>query len=365
MDDFFNKLSSVIESVSIYQKEKIFVISTTSKSYKTQLPYLTPFRDFPDFIVCGAVIFTQSQARRLALIIEPHFDKIIVDVEKKVSFFGDCIPGSNLSSSEDPLFRTLDYVELGNISAELSALKSTLSPSVHFFKANDVTIDSIWLMLESILGTFDGKKITIVGAGNIGSKLALKLVESGANVTINRRDHYKGYAIAEVLNLIKPTSTFASVCYELDMNKACYLADVVIGATNGIPAITGSHLKGCSRSVLCIDAGKGSFSSDAIQFLASHRVPFYRTDITSGLFGCLSSILYNSHAMHSSCGFEEFEGVRVVSGGIYGYKNDIVVDNYKNITQIFGVCDGTGDFKSELSSEDQRRIEKLTLRYLS
>ena len=60
------------------------------------------------------------------------------------------------------------------------------------FKANDLTLDAIDIFLSQItlddIRGMGNKKITILGAGNLGSKLALRLVERGANVCINRRN---------------------------------------------------------------------------------------------------------------------------------------------------------------------------------
>ena len=49
-----------------------------------------------------------------------------------------------------------------------------------------------------------GKKIGIIGVGNIGSKVALYLTEKGAKVYLNRRDIKKLKKISSAINLIKP-----------------------------------------------------------------------------------------------------------------------------------------------------------------
>ena len=81
------------------------------------------------------------------------------------------------------------------------------------------------------------KKITIVGAGNIGSKLALILLERGSKIVICRRDFKKSKLIARTINLIKPKNTVEKVIPEDNFENASKNTDILIGATSGKPAI--------------------------------------------------------------------------------------------------------------------------------
>lgn len=356
MDKFVNLCLANILRIDAVGQEKIFIISTTNKSYDEQSPYTTPIRNFDGFITTGAVVFSQTQARQLVESIDGKVDRIFVDIEKKIGLTSD-YDDIQSDNSQGSIIKSLDYVVSGNISSEvLQAAKQSI---VHCFKANDVTVDSIWTMLEYKLEKFDGKKIAVIGAGNIGSKLALKLTESGCNVVIYRRDTYKGHLISQALNIIKPHSTIACVQYVDNIHKACFLADVVIGTTNGVPVINSSHLKGSAKGVTCIDAGKGTFTSDAVSYLSSKKLNIYRADITSRIYSEIASILHYNKVAFQNCGAADFDDIRLVSGGILGNEGDIVVDCYNNISQIYGVADGKGDFKKCLSAEDKYRLEKV------
>ena len=84
------------------------------------------------------------------------------------------------------------------------------------YKGNDLTVDSIdCLLSQSIadsLRGMGGKKIAIIGAGNMGSKLAIKLVERACAGCLDADGpQEKLDAIVQAINYIKPQFTFASV----------------------------------------------------------------------------------------------------------------------------------------------------------
>ncbi len=56
-----------------------------------------------------------------------------------------------------------------------------------------------------------GKKILIIGAGNIGFKIALQLVERGAKVYLCAKNLKKLKLKVDTLNSIKPIHTFEKV----------------------------------------------------------------------------------------------------------------------------------------------------------
>ena len=81
----------------------------------------------------------------------------------------------------------------GNI--ERRVRESVKKSKMLIYKGNDLTVDAIDLFLtyffkDNIRG-LGGKKILIIGAGNIGSKLAQILLERGSRVFINRRSQKK------------------------------------------------------------------------------------------------------------------------------------------------------------------------------
>ena len=102
-----------------------------------------------------------------------------------------------------------------------------------------------------------GKKIGIIGCGNIGSKIALNLTEQGAKVNLNRRNIKKLDTIIKAINILKPKNT-KEKAEKKDKLLASKNADVLIGTTDGKPVINSEMVKVMKNNSLIIDVGKGT-----------------------------------------------------------------------------------------------------------
>ena len=64
--------------------------------------------------------------------------------------------------------------------------------------------------------------------------------------------------------------------------------------------------------------------------------------------------------MSHKIGRREIEdGVFVVSGGYMGLLDDVVVDDYLKPSQIVGVANGIGDFKSQLNNKNHNDCKTI------
>ena len=54
----------------------------------------------------------------------------------------------------------------------------------------------------------------------------------------------------------------------------------------------------------------------------------------------------------------KINNLRLISPGLLGQKNDLIVDNPMQPKFIYGICDGTGDFK-RLSENNKIKIAKI------
>ena len=336
----------------------VFTISTTVKMRENGHPFLTPMRRIIHGFIGGAVVFSQTQAILLCKRIDGMVDQILVDAEKKIGITLGADENALKHFGLEPPSRK-DYarvhVEMGNLSV---ACEPHIKKS-HFqeYKPNDVTVESVWHFLSNRYRTLSGKRVAIIGSGNIGFKLALKLVESGSHVELVRRDLWRGTLMADVINIVKPKSTIAIAHYNPNHLQASLFGDVLIGCTDGTPAITWEMIQSMKPDGIVIDVAKGSVYKDAVQKAVEHEIPIIRCDITSAIDGLISTIKRTQIIMEQEMGRQEIEkGIFVVSGGFLGLSGDIVVDNYRNFRRIIGVADGMGDLKKELSEKDQERL---------
>jgi hypothetical protein len=111
-------------------------------------------------------------------------------------------------------------------------------------------------------------------------------------------------------------------------------------------------IAGVKDGAVLVDAGKGSFSAEAIEEAGRRKLPVYRASIQASFEGQVAMLLKTEDSLAREVGRRKINGVSVVSGSLMGCKGDLVVDNFLNPTQVFGVADGTGDFNREPSPKE-------------
>jgi len=340
MNDFLKLLEENIQSISNEGIKTVFTIATTSKQEKD--PYLTPIRQNDLFIACGCVVFEQSILSEIIKIIDGNVDYIFVDSEKKIPV---------------RIHPELDVVETGNLSKV--CFQNIKKSKILEYKPNDITVNATWSFLSQRLDFLSGKKISILGSGNIGSKLALKLVECGVSVSMYRRNSYKGYVIAQGLNFVKPNNTVSNITFHEDILQTSFMSDVIIGATSGVSIIDVDLLKSVKKDAIIVDLGKNTLTKEAIKFALTNNIEIFRTDVTSAFEGFIYEAIKMNEILQYSYGKKDLGFCFIVGGGSLGEKGDIVVDNITHPKRIFGIAAGDGTIKKEPSSIDKENIKKL------
>lgn len=337
---FIKQLLENLNDLKKNNRRTVFTIATTSKQ-ETE-PYLTPIRVCDFFVVCGCVIFEQSILTEIIEIIDGKVDYIFVDSEKKIPV---------------TIHPKLNVVETGNLS-KICFQKIKKSRTLEY-KPNDITVNATWSFLSQKLNFLSGKKVSILGSGNIGSKLALKLVECGVSVSIYRRNIHKGYGIAQGLNFIKPENTVSNITFHENIMQTSFMSDVLIGASNGVPIIDVDIVKSIKNDAIIVDLGKNNLTEDAIQHALAQNIEIYRTNITSAFEGFIYEAIKTDEILNNSYGKKDLDYCNIVGGGFHGRDGDIVVDNISNPNIIYGVAAGDGTLKNKLSTKDKEKLSKL------
>ena len=320
----------------------VFTVATTSK--KEPHPYLTPLREFPAFTVLGCVLFDQKTLIDVLTTIDGTVDVILVDAEKKIGL------QSGMAALHPEESKTIGNFETGNLSKlGFSHIKRS---RIFEYKPNDITVNAAWMFLSQRLKSFTGKKVAILGLGNIGAKLALKIVECGAEVHVSGRDFYKTHLVTQALNLIKPKGTIASITCHREALPATFSSDAVIGATDGFPIINEDVVLSVKPGCLIIDLGKNNISESALIVARQYELEVCRTDVTSSLEAFVTEVLNVSKNQASNYGTIDVAGYAVVGGGYFGAEGAIIVDSIVEPRVIFGVCDGRGSVKKEVTHAD-------------
>jgi len=295
-----------------------------------------------EIIVGGVVVFREREAIEIAKKIDGSVDYILVDAEKK-------IPHNDADVGAIPNIerRVREQVKKSNLSA---------------FKGNDISVDAVDSLVGRIfngkLKGIGGKKIAIIGGGNLGAKLALKFVERGADVFLTRRDTGKLEKIVDGINLIKSANTLAQVVAVKDNKIAAYRADVLIGSTTGVEVISRDMVKDLNSDPIIIDVGKGTLYPDALEYCSRRGIVVYRLDVTAALFGLIHTLLTTDRIVSTQMGRRTIGDFSIVSGGLLARSGEIVVDNFNEPRRYFGIADGRGDLQKNVAEEKISAIKK-------
>ncbi len=207
------------------------------------------------------------------------------------------------------------------------------------YKPNDFTVDSLDMFVALLTGSLAGKKVFVVGAGNIGSKITLKLCERGAGVFLFDKDFVKTQKIIEGLNLIKrgKGSIFAVETFEAGAHDA----DIVIGATPGIPVINLDIAKMMKAGGKIIDAGNRTVMPETLAAARARGIEILSLSSLGGYTGMVENFLFQRNILNKPR-VRTFQDFSLITPGTLGARGDILVDDVDLPTRIFGVCDGLG-----------------------
>jgi hypothetical protein len=356
MNNFFEQLKANIKVLNKEYVKTVFTIATTSK--QESYPYLTPIRKTSYFITCGCIIFEKSTLTKVLDIVDGSVDFVFIDSEKKI-LDKSC---HGLNDKKNLKNFNKKFVETEFL-FEMSFKKIKIS-KVFEYKPNDITVNATWSFLSQKFKILRGKKISILGCGNIGSKLALKLSECGAILSINRQNNTKGSRISEGLNCIKPEDKLSNITYQDNILQAAFNCDVVIGTSNGISIIDSDILKAIRKNALIIDLGKNTLTKEAIEYAHNQNLEIYRTDVTSALEGFIHEALKMNEILNQSYGKRTLGFCSIISGGYFGSNGDIVVDNLIHPSKVLGVAAGDGTMKKQFSTEDLNKITKFSKKFM-
>ncbi len=309
-------------------KIRAFTISSTSKAENSS--YLTPIRFSKNIVVIGIVIFKSNDLDSIKKTINDSFKYIYLDNDLK-----------RFNNSKKNIY---------------SFYANYFSPKkIMAYKPNDITVDSCWSWIYN-RSKIKNNNIIIIGMGNIGTKLALKLYESGKNIYVNRRDHKKGKENVEFIKKFsKRINNF--IKYQKSIKGIINKVDLIIMCANKNFILNHDIAKRIKRNATIIDLGKNNLTSEALKITEKNKVNSYRLDIGLSLLSFIeSSIELKKNKFY---GRKKYKKYFLISGGYIGLENDIVVDNFKDPSYVIGIANGSGDFKIRSSELDPNFLKKI------
>ncbi len=317
-------------------RKTAFVIGNTSDLFQTGRWYETPLRETPEMVYAGMIVRDVATARAVARFVDGKVDYIFVDDEKKVR---KIYYGTN---------------DVGNIE---KAVRSIVKKShLLSYKGNDMTVEAVDALVCNLLPEVSGSRIAVIGMGNFGSKVALKLVERGVHVAVHRRDQSKLRTISRGLNDIKSQDTISKIIPAKSITEACRGADIVIGVTNEKEVITAKMLERAQSSVVLIDAGKGCFADDVV---SDPDFLIYRTDVSIMQKNIFLGLIQTHTYFHKKLGRRTVPKLdaTLISTGLLARKGEVIVDDIKKPKYVVGISAGAGVLERNTPQVEKRIAE--------
>lgn len=310
-------------------------IATVGTTARDSQPFaILPRRKALGFEAVNFMVVNPSYAEECFKLLDGAVKYILVDIELK---------------------KEIDLMQI--------AKRTIKQASIISYKPNDTTLEAADMFLRHYFNDeMKGKRILIYGAGNLGSKLTIRLAERGADVFLDSRNKEKTGEIIQALNHLTPKYSPSRIRQIKSYENLTDEMDVLIAFTSASNVISSSFLPFIKDGGLALDGGINNFTSDFIKGANERSINCYRLDVRAAFPHTILFLTdYINNFYHNIQGERDFGNVRVVAGGIIGNEGDIVVDRISKPKQIVGIANGIGGLKpeSEYTGKERQNIEKL------
>ncbi len=317
-------------------------ISLSSSSENCDKPFFGGIRVTKFFVIISFINVSQNNLDQIYEAINKYADKVFVDVEKKHPFY---LKEFNASELDEPLYSNLIGASYQKLSHEKIV---PWSPS-------RITAEStISILRNTNKGIISGLKVSIIGVGSIGLKVALYLVEEGCSVVLFNRDKIKSQYIADIINRTKSEYTIANASFSYNLSTTMASSSIIILSANAKNYISRNNLRLMpGKNKLVIDISKNSLTSEAKDYINnfSENIKYKRVDIGEKLTKLAIAEYFNDSTKHIAVPSYKFivrnhEKIRIISGGFPGEPGDYVVDNIIKPNFILGKINKSGTLES-------------------
>ena len=88
----------------------------------------------------------------------------------------------------------------------------------------------------------------------------------------------------------------------------------------------------------------------------------YRVDVTAALCGLVKTLYITDEIFLNKMGRRKIGDLTIISGGVFGYAGEVVVDNINSPKYVYGVANGEGDFDRTISKDHLKKILQKILK---
>ena len=318
---FEERLGQVVALVKETNKLPVLIIQQHPVDDGRDLLF-PPVRESLSNIICFAEV---SGIEFLKVIIEKSVDVVdvvILDIDDKRKNSEQIIEEVKTVANSKPLLYYSDY-----------GMWSTAALS----------------FVLSIVKTVKNKEVLLLDNNYLTARLLQVLLNYGAKVYTPADDYNNGsYSVDE-----HTTMTFKSDSFQIASDDREEY-DIIIG---------GSVLSQYKKDLLkyrakhIFDIGLRNFDANFIKTQMASGSTIYRFDNRAGISSVVLNLMETDYLTSKNMGAVTVGNIKLVSGGILGEEDAIVVDNAYSPEFIFGVADGQGMFKDKLSEANRKDIK--------
>jgi hypothetical protein len=329
LQDYFDQIARL----KVETKNKaVLLVGNTTKPFAGSF-YTTPIRVSRDHVIGGVICNDYEFLREWTDRISNEFTALFVDVEVKHIEPGVAHPWRQMEQMFPNVWR-LPY------------------------KSNDLTSHAFQDYFNHLF--FDSRRALIIGAGNIGSKVAQFLVESGVDTTVFRRDSTKCRQIADGINASLPSGVIARAHWLADLNQAAGKYDLIVLATPGAPIFGDALFERLGNPKYILDIGKGCLEAAFVE--RQDRPPLFRLDVSLQLSKIVNAMDDNLAYFGRRWTAIEKAGLTIVPAGLAARAGEVIVDRVDNTGMVFGVANGKGELLRDISPEMATQLKTLLQR---
>ncbi len=326
LGEYFDKIARVKAET---KKKAVLMVGNTAKPFAGSF-YTTPIRVARDHVVGGVICNDYEFLRDWTDRIGSEFAALFVDVEVKHCEPGVAHPWQRLADMFPDVWR-LPY------------------------KSNDLTGQAFQDYFNHLF--FDSRRALVIGAGNIGSKVAQFLVESGVDTAVFRRDSAKCRQIAEGINAGLPAGVTARAHWLADLDLAEGAYDLIVLATPGNPVFGDALYERLGHPRYILDIGKGCLEAAFVE--RRDRPPLFRLDVSLQLSKIVNAMDDNLAYFGRRWSAVESAGLTLVPAGLAARAGEVIVDQVDHTGMVFGVANGKGELIRDPGPEMAVRLKAL------
>ena len=325
-----NYISILLKLLDLNDSNLIISLQNTvsSDNDKKSLFFL-PIRKIEKYIFSGICNGNNNETLYFLEKIQKYAKYILLDVEKKY-------PWMECSQSEK--------IYLGNIEGLVDKIID--HKKVINIWPNTITVEACISLVCNIKGPLSDTKLAVIGMGNIGFKLALRLVESGCKTSICSSDFNSTLLTARIIDQIKPKNTISSPTPFREIMPCVSDQDIIFVCTGSSLVIDEKIAKNLSENTKIFSLSNLKISDDVDKIFYEKNISFTIVDINQFYFleVLKREIIQKSPKPKKN----QINNLSLISNGYSGKSNNIVVDDADNPMVVLGHIDENGSFKRKI-----------------